>query len=177
MWDPMLSFSPWHGVTTCVIGNCGFGVAPTRPEHREIIMRTLEKVEAMSYEALREGTGEWQFETFPEYLDAIDKGPKVINVGVLLGHTPLRLYEMGPASLERHATADDMFDLAGAAPRSVVARFVSVVELFSFSIEFVSSFLSFPSISFQVFSLSFSFPPPTLFQPAYEFCSPIVLFS
>jgi len=107
MWDPMLSFSPWHGVTTCVIGNCGFGVAPTRPEHQEIIMRTLEKVEAMSYEALIEGTGEWPFESFPEYLDFIDRGPKAINVGVLLGHTPLRLYEMGPASLERLATPDE----------------------------------------------------------------------
>ncbi|NQU70429.1 MAG: amidohydrolase family protein, partial [Rhodospirillales bacterium] len=62
MWDPMLSFSPWHGVTTCVMGNCGFGIAPTRPQHRDLIMRTLEKVEAMSYEALDEGLGAWPFE-------------------------------------------------------------------------------------------------------------------
>ncbi len=107
MWDPMLSFSPWHGVTTCVIGNCGFGVAPTRTEHQEIIMRTLEKVEAMSYEALVEGIGEWPFETFPEYLDAIDRGPKAINVGVLLGHTPVRLYEMGGDAIERKATPEE----------------------------------------------------------------------
>ncbi len=107
MWDPMLSFSPWHGVTTCVIGNCGFGIAPTRPEHRGMIMRTLEKVEAMSYEALDAGIGEWPFESFPEYLDAIEARPKAINVGVLAGHTPIRLYAMGEASIERTATADE----------------------------------------------------------------------
>jgi N-acyl-D-aspartate/D-glutamate deacylase len=92
----MLSISPWHGVTTVVIGNCGFGVAPTRPEHRDLILRTLESVEGMSLEALRAGVGEdWPFETFPEYMDAIEARGTAINVGVLLGHTPLRLYVMG----------------------------------------------------------------------------------
>jgi N-acyl-D-aspartate/D-glutamate deacylase len=107
LWDPMLSFSPWHGVTTCVIGNCGFGVAPTRPDHRDFIMRTLEKVEAMSYEALDAGIGEWPFESFPEYLDALESRPKAINVGVLAGHTPIRRYVMGEAAIERKATADE----------------------------------------------------------------------
>ncbi|NQU72595.1 MAG: amidohydrolase family protein, partial [Rhodospirillales bacterium] len=74
LWDRMLTISPWHGVTTIVMGNCGFGVAPTRPEHRETIMRTLEKVEGMSMDALEAGLGrDWPFETFPEYLDAIEK--------------------------------------------------------------------------------------------------------
>ena len=108
MWDPMLSFSPWHGVTTCVIGNCGFGIAPTRPADRDLIMRTLEKVEAMSYAALEEGLGAWPFETFPEYLDVIERIPKAINVGVLVGHTPVRLHAMGAASIEREATADEI---------------------------------------------------------------------
>ena len=58
MWDRVLTISPWHGVTTVVMGNCGFGVAPTRPEHRELIMRTLEKVEGMSLAALEAGLGE-----------------------------------------------------------------------------------------------------------------------
>ena len=107
MWDPMLSFSPWHGVTTCVMGNCGFGIAPTRSHHRDLIMRTLEKVEAMSYEALDEGLGAWPFESFPQYLDAIEARPKAINVGVLVGHTPVRLFAMGEASIERTATADE----------------------------------------------------------------------
>jgi N-acyl-D-amino-acid deacylase len=108
MWDPMLSFSPWHGVTTCVIGNCGFGIAPTRPQHRDLVMRTLEKVEAMSYAALDEGLGAWPFESFPEYLDAVEAKPKAINVGVLVGHTPIRLFAMGEDSIERAATAEEI---------------------------------------------------------------------
>ena len=57
MWDRMLTISPWHGVTTVVMGNCGFGVAPTRPEHRELVLETLKIVEGMSYEAMTEGMG------------------------------------------------------------------------------------------------------------------------
>jgi len=109
MWDRMMTISPWHGVTTAVIGNCGFGVAPTRPLHRELILRTLEKVEGMSYEALEAGLGQdWPFETFPEYLDALEDRGTAINVGALLGHTPLRLYVMGEAATERAATADEV---------------------------------------------------------------------
>ena len=108
MWDRMLSISPWHGVTTVVIGNCGFGVAPTRPQHRELILRTLEKVEGMSFDALTAGLGDdWPFETFPEYLDAIERRGVAINVGVLLGHTPLRLYVMGEQATERAATPEE----------------------------------------------------------------------
>lgn len=105
IWDKRVSISPWHGVTTAVIGNCGFGVAPTRPSHRDLIVRTLEKVEGMSVAALNEGLGaEWPFETFPEYLDAIDDSGVTINIGVLLGHTPLRMYVMGEEATERTAT-------------------------------------------------------------------------
>src|SRR5438309_5555181 len=69
LWDRMLSISPWHGVTTTVIGNCGFGVAPTRAAHRRLILQTLEKVEGMSLEALQGGRGEsGGFETFPQSL-------------------------------------------------------------------------------------------------------------
>jgi N-acyl-D-aspartate/D-glutamate deacylase len=121
LWDPMLSFSPWHGVTSCVIGNCGFGVAPTLPEHRHFIMRTLEKVEAMSYEALEEGIGEWPFVTFPQYLDALDRRAKAINVGVLVGHTPVRLYAMGGASIERKATADEIARMRGVVREAIEA--------------------------------------------------------
>src|SRR6266704_183242 len=67
LWDRMLSISPWHGVTTTVIGNCGFGVAPTKAIHRKLILQTLEKVEGMSLAALQAGLGEsWPFETFPQ---------------------------------------------------------------------------------------------------------------
>jgi len=109
MWDRMLTISPWHGVTTVVMGNCGFGVAPTRPEHRGLVMRTLEKVEGMSLAALESGLGEaWPFETFPQYLDAVERRGTAINVAVLLGHTPLRLYVMGEAATERAATPDEV---------------------------------------------------------------------
>ncbi len=112
IWDRMVSISPWHGVTTLVMGNCGFGVAPTRAAHREMIVKTLEKVEGMSTDALFAGLGEdWPFETFPEYLDAIDQSGVAVNVGVLLGHTPLRFYVMGEAATERPATEDEVTEM------------------------------------------------------------------
>jgi N-acyl-D-amino-acid deacylase len=116
-WDRMLTISPWHGVTSVVIGNCGFGIAPTRAEHRDLILRTLENVEGMSLDALHAGVGDdWPFETFPEFLDAIDARGSAINVGALLGHTPLRMYVMGEESTEREATPDEI-----AAMRAIVA--------------------------------------------------------
>jgi N-acyl-D-amino-acid deacylase len=109
LWDRMLTISPWHGVTTTVIGNCGFGVAPTKAIHRKLIMQTLEKVEGMSLDALHAGLGDnWPFETFPQYLDALEKRGSAINVAALFGHTPLRMYVMGEESTERAATADEL---------------------------------------------------------------------
>jgi N-acyl-D-aspartate/D-glutamate deacylase len=118
LWDRMLTVSPWHGVTTVVMGNCGFGVAPTRPAHRDLIVRTLEKVEGMSADALRAGLGEqWPFETFPQYLDAIEGRGSAINVAALIGHTPVRLATMGEESTERAATDDEVTQM-----RQVVAE-------------------------------------------------------
>ena len=112
-WDRMLSISPWHGVTSVVMGNCGFGIAPTRPSHRELILRTLENVEGMSFEALQAGVGAaWPFETFPEYLDAIEKRGVAINVGALVGHTPVRMYVLGEESTERDATEEEVRQMA-----------------------------------------------------------------
>jgi len=109
MWDRMMTISPWHGVTTTVVGNCGFGVAPTRPEHRTLILQTLEQVEGMSLATLQAGLGDdWGFETFPEYMDAIEQRGTAINMAVLLGHTPLRLYVMGEESVERAATDEEV---------------------------------------------------------------------
>jgi len=119
-WDKMLSISPWHGVTTVVAGNCGFGIAPTRPNHRDLILRTLENVEGMSIEALNAGVGApdaWPFETFPEYLSAIEARGVAINFGALVGHTPVRMYVMGEEATEREATADEI-----EAMRSLVAE-------------------------------------------------------
>ncbi len=109
LWDPLLSISPWHGVTTVVMGNCGFGIAPTRPAHRRLVLRTLEKVEGMSLASLEAGCGAaWPFETFPEYLDAIERRGTAINVAVLVGHTPVRLYVMGEEATERAATPEEV---------------------------------------------------------------------
>jgi N-acyl-D-aspartate/D-glutamate deacylase len=109
MWDRLMTVSPWHGVTTVVMGNCGFGVAPTRPDHRDLIIRTLEKVEGMSAAALRSGLGdEWPFESYPEYLDTVEARQPVINVASMIGHTPVRLYVMGEESTERAATPEEI---------------------------------------------------------------------
>lgn len=109
LWDRMLTVSPWHGVTSVVMGNCGFSVAPTRPEHRGQIMRTLEKVEGMNLDALEAGMGyDWPFVTFGEYLDAIERRGVGINVAGLVGHTAVRMYVMGDDGYERAATDDEI---------------------------------------------------------------------
>lgn len=109
IWDRMLTISPWHGVTTAVMGNCGFSVAPTRPEHRDVIIRTLENVEGMTVAALKEGLGEdWPFESFPEYMDAIEAAGTAINIGAMIGHTALRTYVMGLDATERSATDEEL---------------------------------------------------------------------
>ena len=94
-------FSIQHSVTTAVMGNCGFGVAPMRPRDRRDIMRTLEKVEGMSYEALEAGLGlDWPFESFPDYLAAVENSGTAINLAAFIGHTPVRLYVMGDRAEE-----------------------------------------------------------------------------
>ena len=118
LWDSDLTPSSWHGVTSVVMGNCGFGVAPTRPEHRDVIVRTLENVEGMSMDALNAGI-EWCFESFPEYLDAIEGRPKRLNVGAFLGHSPLRLSVLGGD--ERAATPDEVDTMCAVVRQAVAA--------------------------------------------------------
>ena len=86
LWDGDLTPSSWHGVTSVVMGNCGFGMAPTGAEHRDTIVRLLENVEGMSMEALNAGI-DWSFETFPEYLATLERSAKRLNVGRV--HRPL----------------------------------------------------------------------------------------
>lgn len=122
LWDRMLTISPWHGVTTVLVGNCGFGIAPTRPEHRSVALRTLEKVEGMSFDALEAGLGaDWPFETFPEYLDAIERRGSAINVAALVGHSPVRLWVMGEASMERAATGEEIARMRGVVREAMAA--------------------------------------------------------
>jgi len=106
-WDPALTPSCWHGVTTVVIGNCGFSVAPCRPSDRELLMRMLLYVEGMPTEALRAGI-DWQWQTFPEYLDAVERGRPGLNVAALIGHSAMRYWVMGGAAAERGASDEEM---------------------------------------------------------------------
>lgn len=106
-WDPALRPSSSHGVTTVVAGNCGFTIAPTRPEHREVIARTLENVEDMDGASLAAGIP-WDFETYPEYLESIRRRGTMLNFTSYVGHTAVRLYVMGDAAYERAATAQEM---------------------------------------------------------------------
>lgn len=109
LWDPSLGISPDHGVTTVIMGNCGFGIAPTRSGDRELIMRTLENVEGMDFECMRAGLGlDWGFETFPEYLDTVEATPTHINTAVLVPHTPVRRWVMGDAASDRAATVEEV---------------------------------------------------------------------
>jgi N-acyl-D-aspartate/D-glutamate deacylase len=105
-WDPALSPSCFHGVTTVIAGNCGFSIAPTRPEHREIVIETLHLVEDMSAAALRAGI-DWCFESFPEYLAAVRRRGSLLNFGCYIGHSALRLYVMGE-DFERAATDEEI---------------------------------------------------------------------
>ena len=106
-WDPALTPSSYHGVTTVVAGNCGFSIAPTRPEDRELLAQTLEKVEDMDPAALNAGIP-WDFETFPEYLDSVERHGVVLNYAAYIGHTPLRRYVMGDDAVGREATDDEV---------------------------------------------------------------------
>jgi len=113
-WDPTLDPSSSLGVTTAVIGNCGFTIAPCRADDRDLIMRNLTQVEGMSLDALRAGI-DWSFETVPEYLDAIEDRGVAINVAAFIGHSSVRTYVMGTAATERAANDDEI-----AAMRAIV---------------------------------------------------------
>jgi len=107
LWDPLASCSSWHGVTTVVMGNCGFTLAPCREADRETIMRMLTYVEGMPLEALRRGI-RWGWETFAEYLDGLERIGPWTNVGCFIGHSAIRQYVMGNAAWEREATAEEI---------------------------------------------------------------------
>ena len=105
-WDPLLTCSSWHGITTVVMGNCGVGVAPCRPEARETLMGDLVNVEAIPLDVMRRGIG-WEWESFGQYMDALARRPLGINVAPLVPLTPLRHYVLGEASFDRAATAEE----------------------------------------------------------------------
>ncbi len=110
-WDPSASPSPWHGVTTIVMGNCGFTVAPCLPEHRETLMRLLQFVEGMPLDALRAGLP-WSWEDYPDYLDALERQGVGVNVASFIGHSAVRVRVMGLAAVERPATHAEIAAMA-----------------------------------------------------------------
>ena len=106
-WDPLLTCSPWHGVTTVVMGNCGVGVAPVKPESRDILLHDLVNIEDLSFDVMKAGI-DWQWESFGEYLDAVGQGGLGINIAGLVAFTPMRHYVMGEAAFERQATPEEI---------------------------------------------------------------------
>jgi N-acyl-D-aspartate/D-glutamate deacylase len=106
-WDPALTPSCFHGVTTVIAGNCGFSIAPTRPEHRELVARTLQNVEDMDVETLGAGVP-WDFSTFAEYLASVERHRPGLNFAAYIGHTALRLFVMGDDAYERAATGEEI---------------------------------------------------------------------
>src|SRR6185436_6367219 len=110
-WDPLITCSSWHGVTTVVTGNCGVGVAPCRPNARETLMGDLVNVEAIPLEVMRKGI-DWTWESFPQWMDALGRARLGINVAPLVPLTPLRHHVLGEASFDRAATADETAAMA-----------------------------------------------------------------
>lgn len=106
-WDPIGSCSCWHGVTSVVMGNCGFALAPCKPQDREWFARCLEAVEDIPTEAMMSGI-DWTWETFPDYLANVERLPKGLNYGMYIGHSALRMYVMGERALAERATDDDL---------------------------------------------------------------------
>lgn len=119
-WDPALTPSCFHGVSTVVAGNCGFSIAPTHPYDRELIANTLEKVEDMDPASLNAGIP-WEFETFPEYLDTVERRGAVLNYAAYIGHTPLRIYVMGADASRRTASEDEIAAMATMVREAVAA--------------------------------------------------------
>src|SRR5499433_3748146 len=105
-WDPLCTYSCYHGITTVVMGNCSLAMAPAHREDREMLAGVLSHVEAIPLEAIQAGVN-WSWETIPEYLDALDQRLG-INVAALIGHSAVRRYVMGEDSQERHATDDEV---------------------------------------------------------------------
>ena len=106
-WDPIGSCSCYHGVTSVVMGNCGFSLAPAPESQRDFVVRNLERAEDISGEAMAAGIS-WSWDDYRSYLDAVDGLPKAINYAAYVGHSALRTYVMGARAFEQAASDDDL---------------------------------------------------------------------
>src|SRR5580704_10261493 len=112
-WDPLLTPSCWHGVTTAILGNCGVGFAPVRPDRHEFLVQLMEGVEDIPGTALYEGI-RWEWETFPQYLDTLEQMPRGIDIAAQLPHGAVRSYVMDERGADNEPpTADDLVQMAG----------------------------------------------------------------
>jgi N-acyl-D-aspartate/D-glutamate deacylase len=110
-WDPLITSSSWHGVTSVVMGNCGVGIAPCKPEVREVAAWDLVNVEAIPFDVLNKGIT-WDWVSFPEFMDAAERRRPGINVGFLAPLTPFRHFVMGEESMDRAASAEETAQVA-----------------------------------------------------------------
>jgi N-acyl-D-amino-acid deacylase len=119
-WDTMGTSSCWHGVTTAVMGNCGFTLAPAKTDNRALVIRNLERAEDISPAAMAQGI-DWTWETFDQYLAAVDRLPKSINYAAQVGHSALRTWTMGERAFEETASDDDLNGMCDELRRSLQA--------------------------------------------------------
>src|SRR6202166_1621913 len=111
MWDPLLAPSCWHGVTTVMFGNCGVGFAPVKKEHRGALMDLMEGVEEIPNPVLAAGLS-WEWETFPQFMDELERRPRAIDICAQAAHLPTRVYVMGDRAVRREAaTPDDIAEM------------------------------------------------------------------
>jgi N-acyl-D-aspartate/D-glutamate deacylase len=120
-WDPLLAPSSWHGVTTAIMGNCGVGFAPVRPQDHNFLIELMEGVEDIPGAALAEGI-DWQWERFPEYLDALESKKRAIDVGVHVPHGAVRAYVLGDRCNTDYApNADEIAEMSEHVREGVMA--------------------------------------------------------
>ena len=128
-WDPYLDQSVGMGVTTAIIGNCGFTIAPCRPDaaSRDLVTKNLTQVEGMSLASLQAGI-RWDFETFGQYMDRIEAGGCAMNLAAFVGHSTLRTYVMGSAGSDRAATADEVARMQALVDEALAAGAVGLAS-------------------------------------------------
>ena len=131
-WDSLGTCSCWHGITSVVMGNCGFTLAPCRESEKHLVMRNLERAEDISPEAMEAGI-RWSWEDFPQYLDAVDRTPKGINYAAYIGHSALRSYVMGERAFSQQAAPDDLEAMKRELRKAIRAGAIGFTSSRSFS--------------------------------------------